>query len=376
MSDVFDGIFGQPKVRDFLRACVRGDRVSHAYLFTGPAGSNKTAAAFALAKAIVCEGDSCSSCEACSADTCRRIDRKSHPDVHYLAPEGAQGYVVEQIRELVADSQLAPLAGRHKVYILDRVDSLGTSAANAFLKTLEEPPDDVTIILLGRTREAVLPTIVSRCQVVPFRHIPASEASGILAQNTGCTLPEAAIAIQAVGGSITKAAQFLRSKERGVFRTKIIGAMGSLLRADDLDILEYARDLVLASKTPLDEVRREQERDLEEKAEFLQASALKQLEARQKRAMSAASMELLRQMCSIARAWLRDVGVCCAGDDSLVVNVDVAASIHDAAARTTLERVTRAQECVGACEDAISYNVSPQVSIESMLFEIREVLYA
>ena len=133
MSDVFDGIFGQPKVRDFLRACVRGDRVSHAYLFTGPAGSNKTAAAFALAKDIVCEGDPCSSCEACSADTCRRIDRKSHPDVHYLAPEGAQGYVVEQIRELVADSQLAPLAGRHKVYILDRVDSLGTSAANAFL---------------------------------------------------------------------------------------------------------------------------------------------------------------------------------------------------------------------------------------------------
>ena len=228
MSDVFDGIFGQPKVRDFLRACVRGDRVSHAYLFTGPAGSNKTAAAFALAKAIVCEGDPCSSCEACSADTCRRIDRKSHPDVHYLAPEGAQGYVVEQIRELVADSQLAPLAGKHKVYILDRVDSLGTSAANAFLKTLEEPPDDVTIILLGRTREAVLPTIVSRCQVVPFRHIPASEASGILAQNTGCTLPEATIAIQAVGGSITKAAQFLRSKERGVFRTKIISAMGSI----------------------------------------------------------------------------------------------------------------------------------------------------
>ena len=108
MSDVFDGIFGQPKVRDFLRACVRGDRVSHAYLFTGPAGSNKTAAAIALAKALVCEGDPCSTC-----DTCRRIDRKSHPAVHYLAPEGAQGYVVEQIRELVADSQLAPLAGGH-----------------------------------------------------------------------------------------------------------------------------------------------------------------------------------------------------------------------------------------------------------------------
>ena len=376
MADVFDGIFGQPKVREFLRSCVRGHRVSHAYLFTGPAGSNKTAAAYALAKAILCQGDPCGGCEGCAADTCKRIDRRSHPDVHYLAPEGAQGYVVEQIRELVADAQLAPLAGSHKVYILDRVDALGTSAANAFLKTLEEPPADVTIILLGRTREAVLPTIVSRCQVVPFRHIPSSEAAGILAQNTGCTLPEAAIAIQAVGGSITKAAQFLRSNERGVFRTKIMRAMASLRRADDLDVLEYAKDLVLASKTPLDEVRREQERDLEAKAEFLQASALKQLEARQKRAMSAASMELLRQMCAMCRAWLRDVGVWCAGDDALVVNVDVADAIRDAAAHTTLERVTRAQACVAACEDAISYNVSPQVSIEAMLFEIREVLYA
>lgn len=377
MADVFDGIFGQPKVREFLRSCVRGNRVSHAYLFTGPAGSNKTAAAFALAKAVLCAADPCGgACEGCSADTCRRIDRRSHPDVHYLSPEGAQGYVVEQIRELVADAQLAPLAGSHKVYILDRVDALGTSAANAFLKTLEEPPADVTIVLLGRTREAVLPTIVSRCQVVPFRHIPTSEAAGILAQNTGCTLPEAGIAIQAVGGSITKAAQFLRSKERGVFRTKIMGALASLLRADDLDVLDYAKDLVVASKTPLDEVRREQERDLEEKSEFLQASALKQLEARQKRAMSAASMELLRQMCAMCRAWLRDVGVCCAGDESLMVNVDVADSIRDAAARTTLERATRAQACVAACEDAISYNVSPQVSIEAMLFEIREVLYA
>ena len=169
MSDVFDGIFGQPKVRDFLRACVRGDRVSHAYLFTGPAGSNKTAAAFALAKAIVCEGDPCSSCEACSADTCRRIDRKSHPDVHYLAPEGAQGYVVEQIRELVADSQLAPLAGRHKVYILDRVDSLGTSAANAFLKTLEEPPEHVKFILATTEVHKLPSTILSRCQRFDFR---------------------------------------------------------------------------------------------------------------------------------------------------------------------------------------------------------------
>ncbi len=373
MADSFDGIFGQPKVREFLRSCVLGNRISHAYLFTGPAGSNKTEAAFALAKELLCAE---ASDEEAKQDILRRIERMSHPDVRLLSPEGAQGYVVDQIRDLVADAQLAPLAAKRKIYIIERADSLGASAANAFLKTLEEPPGDVIMILLARTRESVLPTIVSRCQVVPFRHIPASEAAGILAQNTGCTLPEATIAIQAVGGSIKKAAQFLRSNERGVFRSKTMSALASLARADDLDILEYASDLVLASKAPLDEVRREQERDLEERAEFLQASALKQLETRQKRALSAASMDLLRQMCSMCRSWLRDVSVCCVGSRELVVNVDVLDAILDAASRTTIDRCAAAQTRVAACEDAISYNVSPQVSIETMLFEIREVLYA
>ena len=212
MSDAFDGIIGQPKVREFLRSCVSSDRVSHAYLFCGPAGSNKTQAAYAFARAILCEGNPCADCEGCTSQACRHIVRKAHPDVHYLAPEGAQGYVVDQIRDVMADTLLAPIQAKRKVYIIDRVDLLGTAAANAFLKTLEEPPSDVVLILLGRTRESVLPTIVSRCQVVPFRHIPASEAAGILVQNTGCTLPEASIAIEACGGSITKAADFLRSK--------------------------------------------------------------------------------------------------------------------------------------------------------------------
>ena len=123
------------------------------------------------------------SCGAC--DRCGRILRRKHPDVRYFAPAGANGYLVEQVREIVADTALSPIQADKKIYILDRVDQLSASAANAFLKTLEEPADDVVMILLGRTRESVLPTIVSRCQVVPFRHIPASEAAGIVAQNTG-----------------------------------------------------------------------------------------------------------------------------------------------------------------------------------------------
>lgn len=376
MSDAFDGIIGQPKVREFLRSCVSSDRVSHAYLFCGPAGSNKTQAAYAFARAILCEGDPCADCEGCTSQACRHIVRKAHPDVHYLAPEGAQGYVVDQIRDVMADTLLAPIQAKRKVYIIDRVDLLGTAAANAFLKTLEEPPSDVVLILLGRTRESVLPTIVSRCQVVPFRHIPASEAAGILIQNTGCTLPEASIAIEACGGSITKAADFLRSKERARLRLTMTQALASLARADDLDVLGYAAEIVLASKAPLDQVRREQERVLDERSEFLQKSALKTLETRHKRALSQASFELLRQMTSVAKSWLRDVEMICSGAERLVINVDCLDALRDCAERTDLARVCRALMRVQAADEAISYNVSPQVSIEAMLFEIREELYA
>ena len=376
MSDAFDGIIGQPKVREFLRSCVSSDRVSHAYLFCGPAGSNKTQAAYAFARAILCEGDPCADCEGCTSQACRRIVRKAHPDVHYLAPEGAQGYVVDQIRDVMADTLLAPIQAKRKVYIIDRVDLLGTAAANAFLKTLEEPPSDVVLILLGRTRESVLPTIVSRCQVVPFRHIPASEAAGILVQNTGCTLPEASIAIEACGGSITKAADFLRSKERARLRLTMTQALASLARADDLDVLGYAAEVVLASKAPLDQVRQEQERVLDERSEFLQKSALKTLETRHKRALSQASFELLRQMTSVAKSWLRDVEMICSGAERLVINVDCFDALRDCAERTDLARVCRALMRVQAADEAISYNVSPQVSIEAMLFEIREELYA
>ena len=376
MPDVFDGIIGQPKVREFLRSCVASDRVSHAYLFCGPAGSNKTQAAYAFARAILCEGDPCADCEGCTSQMCRHIVRKAHPDVHYLAPEGAQGYVVDQIRDVMADTLLAPIQAKRKVYIIDRVDLLGTAAANAFLKTLEEPPSDVVLILLGRTRESVLPTIVSRCQVVPFRHIPASEAAGILVQNTGCTLPEASIAIEACGGSITKAADFLRSKERARLRLTMTQALASLARADDLDVLGYAAEIVLASKAPLDQVRREQERVLDERSEFLQKSALKTLETRHKRALSQASFELLRQMTSVAKSWLRDVEMICSGVERLAINVDCLDALRDCASHTDLARVCRALMRVQAADEAISYNVSPQVSIEAMLFEIREELYA
>ncbi|MVM56213.1 ATP-binding protein [Gordonibacter urolithinfaciens] len=377
MADAFENILGQSQVREFLRASVASERVTHAYLFTGPAGSNKTMAAYALAQALLCpkgpHGPRGGECGAC--DICRRVKRKKHPDVRYFAPEGAGGYLVDQIRDIAADTVLAPIQADRKIYILDRVDLLGVQAANAFLKTLEEPPSDVVLILLGRTRESVLPTIVSRCQVVPFRHIPASEAAGILAQNTGASREKARIAIEACDGSITRGIEFLKSNERLAFRARVLEALALLRNADDWDLVGQAGELVVLAKAPLDVVRAAQEEELAENADFLAKSAIRQIEARNKRQLTAKSLESLRQLTAIIRSWLRDVLAVCAETPELVINVDARGAIEDAARATDEARVAAALSAVRRCDEAISYNVSPETCIDALLFETRDALY-
>ena len=379
MPDAFENILGQPRVRDFLRTSVKGGRVTHAYLFVGPSGSNKTMAAYALAQALMCpkgpDGPRGGQCGAC--DACGRIMRKKHPDVHYYAPAGVNGYLVEQVREIVADTVLAPIMASKKVYILDRVDLLGTSAANAFLKTLEEPPADVVLILLGRTRESVLPTILSRCQVVPFRHIPASEAAGIIRQNTGAPIEQARMAIEACGGSITRAIEFLRSSgnERLAFRSFVLQGMASLARADDWDVLRWARELVEKAKAPLDDVVAEQEAELAENADFLQKSAIRQIEARNKRQIGAKTTEFLRQTHAIMGSWLRDVLMVRAGAPELVINVDARQAIEAAAACVDEARLHEGLKAVERADQAIAYNISPETCMDALLFEVREVLH-
>lgn len=135
---------------------------------------------------------------------------------------------------------------------------LGTQAANAFLKTLEEPVPRVVFVLLGRTREGVLPTIVSRCQVVPFRHIPTPRGGESFPQ-VGVTPERARMAIEACDGSITQAISFAKSSERtGNVHARVMEVLAGLSVADARDVLEYAAELIERAKAPLDNVRTEQ----------------------------------------------------------------------------------------------------------------------
>ena len=338
----------QERVRDFLTNAVASGRASHAYLFLGAPGAGKLDAAWALAQAFLCEQDGCGSC-----DSCVRVARHTHPDVHYYTPESATGYLIAQTRELLDDVPLAPIRAKAKVYIIDRAEQLRANSANALLKTLEEPPEGVMFILLGTSADVMLPTIVSRA--------------------TGQDPARCRMAV-AVAGSPTRGIEFLKSAERQDARRQMVRAIDSLIAADEADVLSRAKSLIVAVKAPLAEVKSTQEKVLEQNADYLSRGALKQLEDRNKRELNARERSGIMEALASARTLMRDVLLTLQDEAADVVNEDVRDTIGRLAAATNVAGATRALEAVATAERNIARNVTPQLAIEVMLFDIRKAL--
>lgn len=357
----------QDRVRDFLCNAVESGRTSHAYLFLGAPGAGKLDAAWALAQAYLCEEDGCGAC-----DDCIRVARHTHPDVHYYAPESATGYLIAQTRELLDDVALAPIRAASKVYIIDRAEQLRANSANALLKTLEEPPEGVMFILLGTSADVILPTIVSRCQCVPFRLVSPAAATEAVSRATGLPAEKCRMAV-AVAGSPARGIAFLKSAERQDARRQMVRALGSLPVADEADILKRARDLMTAVKAPLAEVKSTQEKVLEQNADYLSRGALKQLEDRNKRELNARERSGIMEALASARSLLRDVALTLEGVDD-IVNADALDIVGRLAEVTTPAGATQAIEAVARAEHRIARNVTPQLAVEVMLFDIRKAL--
>jgi DNA polymerase-3 subunit gamma/tau len=162
----FDTVVGQSSLTTTLKNAIATDKLAHAYLFCGPRGVGKTTCARIFARTINClspkeNGESCGECE-----SCRAFDEGRSMNIHEL--DAASNNGVDDIRELNTQVQIPPQVGKYKVFIIDEVHMLTTSAFNAFLKTLEEPPSYVIFILATTEKHKILPTILSRCQVYDF----------------------------------------------------------------------------------------------------------------------------------------------------------------------------------------------------------------
>ena len=169
----FSTVVGQSHITTTLKNAIKSGQLAHAFLFCGPRGVGKTTCARILAKTINCEnvspeGEACNHCHSCVS-----FNEGTSLNIHEL--DAASNNSVDDIRTLVEQVRFAPQAGKYKVYIIDEVHMLSTSAFNAFLKTLEEPPPYAIFILATTEKHKILPTILSRCQIFDFKRITSAD---------------------------------------------------------------------------------------------------------------------------------------------------------------------------------------------------------
>jgi DNA polymerase III subunit gamma/tau len=174
----FASVVGQAHVTNTLKSAILLDQLAHAFLFSGPRGVGKTTCARILAKAINCtnlqsDGEPCNQCE-----SCQTYNQGKSINIHEL--DAASNNSVDDIRNLTEQTRYVPANGKKSVYIIDEVHMLSQAAFNAFLKTLEEPPEHVLFILATTEKHKILPTILSRCQKHDFRRIRVNDIAGHL----------------------------------------------------------------------------------------------------------------------------------------------------------------------------------------------------
>ena len=202
-----DAIIGHHQILKQLYHAIASNRVAGAYLFVGVANVGKETVALNFAKSINCRTSDEGACGTCLS--CRKANDGNHPDLQIIRPSGAW-IKIDQIRELQKRIIYRPLEGVRKVYILTEAERMNLEAANCLLKTLEEPPADSGLILLTTNLDALLPTIRSRCQIIPFHPLVVSELAGHLMERFDIDQSQALRVAATTGGAVGKALTLLQ----------------------------------------------------------------------------------------------------------------------------------------------------------------------
>jgi DNA polymerase III subunit delta' len=372
VRSLFADIVGQEMAVSILtRGLEQG--ASHAYLFAGPAGAGKTEAALAFAAGLACSDGGCGACS-----TCRRVQKGLHPDVEIVAAEG-NFILVEQVREVNYHSAYRPYEARAKVYVFLEAEKFNAEAANAFLKTLEEPPDHVHFVLVSDHPEKLVPTVASRCQLVTFSPVTVPVLAADLAGRFGLSAKEADLIARVAGGNLSEARDLATSE--------------SARRQRD-QLLDFARDLPTAglmdTQLALDEVmntidKRAQERGAGSAGELQQAlewagdaRTRKWLEKRHeeklKRQQRRLATQGLQTVTRVFAGWYRDLALVSTGAEEAALNQDRLDELRAAALPGGLLSYTRAVMAIRQTQDRLRYNVDARCAIGDMFYSIKEAL--
>ena len=239
---MFQNILGNEKIKELLQDTIKNNKNSHSYLFLGQIGIGKKMIAKEFAKGVLCLNNDkyCNNCK-----SCLEFDGNNNPDFSIIEPDG-NTIKIEQIRELQKRVQEKPIISTKKVYVINNADFMTKEAQNALLKTLEEPPEFVTIILIGENDNAFLNTIKSRCMILHFNSISNSDMEKFLEMNYNMKITPNMLDI--FQGSIGKAIELKDKQEEYLNIEEVIENIEKLDLIDfikKLDILYTSKDEIL-----------------------------------------------------------------------------------------------------------------------------------
>lgn len=320
-------LIGNERVERALTRAAGRDRLPHALLFAGPEGVGKRTFALELAKAVTChepiDGDACGNCESCT-----RAAAGEHPDIRVFVPEGTL-HKIAAMRDLAREAQFRPFDNRRRVIVVDDAHKMRDEAANAILKTLEEPPPTTLIVLVTDQPYSLLGTIRSRCQTLRFAPAEPEAIEAYLADRFHRPADETRLLARIASGRIGRAL----STDLSVYREQ---------RKEMLGLIE----LVM---TGGDRLR------LMKAAQFLADTGKKdksELEAR---------LNVLVDLC-------RDIyGLTLDGPAEGVANADIVPRLTTLASSTTAERIARLIDAVERLRDRLRQNANRQIALEAML---------
>ncbi len=244
----FRDLVDQRHARLLLQGALRSGRVSHAYLFVGPAGVGRFTTARAFAQALLCAEGGDDACGRCAA--CRKVSAAAHPDLRVISAGRTESGTerravgIDQIRELKREAAYGPYEGRRKVFIVEDAEAMRAEAANSLLKLVEEPPPGIVIILISESTAAMLPTLVSRSQSVRFGFIPAPEVVRVLRQQAGVPEDRATFLAALSGGRVGRALAAAAAGEDPLERrAEVLRALDVALRGDIIRLLDAAESI-------------------------------------------------------------------------------------------------------------------------------------
>jgi DNA polymerase-3 subunit delta' len=377
-ATVWDQVVGHDDAVKTLRDALDADRVTHAWLFTGPVGVGKVDVARVFAAALNCErADGSNADGTCPA--CRRVLRGVHPDVHLVEPEG-ENLLVEDVRTMREEAWRSRHEGRTTVFIVDEADRMTEPGANALLKVLEEPPPDVVFVLVARSAASLVGTIPSRTRAVSFTDLPLETLADGLARAEQVDAERAAWAAAASHGRLERARELLTDSSARHRRERVLDLVEQIAGGRASDALAAAAAVVAVGD---DAANVAKERHAAELADYDQtfgsgrgSGALrKRIETRHRRAQRRVRFAAIREaVTDLVGAW-RDV-LCYqgAGPDAHLVHPDRVEETARLAARFGPAAAVGAATALEEADRRLTIGAAPLLTCEAAFIAAQRAL--